>query len=110
VHSKAYALALICGIERWTICRGYGPNSNDTVAAITAEVDAGTVDFVLHPGDVSYADGYMWHWDTFFRKIQVRSIDRSALLGNVNTTGALFYSFFAAHCISRALHDFARES
>ena len=38
-------------------CRGYGPNSNATVAAIAAEVDAGTVDFVVHPGDVSYADG-----------------------------------------------------
>lgn len=35
-----------------------------------AEVDAGLVDLVLHPGDVSYADGDMPHWDSFLTKVQ----------------------------------------
>ena len=35
-----------------------------------AEVDAGLVDLVLHPGDVSYADGDMPHWDSFLSKVQ----------------------------------------
>jgi hypothetical protein len=26
----------------------------------------------VHPGDVSYADAFMSHWDVYFRKVQVR--------------------------------------
>jgi hypothetical protein len=49
---------------------GYGPNSDATIASITERVEAGEVDFVLHPGDISYADGSEGHWDLFGRKIQ----------------------------------------
>ena len=28
------------------------------------------IDAVIHSGDVSYADGFMQHWDTFFNKIE----------------------------------------
>eukprot|EP00048_Salpingoeca_helianthica_P016303 m.231573 g.231573 ORF g.231573 m.231573 type:complete len:532 (-) comp18412_c0_seq1:113-1708(-) len=49
---------------------GYGPKSDKTVAEMIKEVDAGTVDLVLHVGDVSYADGDMPHWDAFLTKIE----------------------------------------
>ena len=49
---------------------GYGNKSDATVAAMIAEVDAGTVDLILHVGDVSYADGDMPHWDIFLLKIE----------------------------------------
>ncbi len=49
---------------------GYAEKSDDTVAAITAMVENGTVDLILHVGDVSYADGDMPHWDIFLRKIE----------------------------------------
>eukprot|EP00047_Mylnosiga_fluctuans_P007489 m.253667 g.253667 ORF g.253667 m.253667 type:complete len:536 (+) comp18485_c0_seq1:382-1989(+) len=48
----------------------YDNSSDETVAAIAAEVDAGTVDMILHVGDVSYADANMPHWDVYFQKIQ----------------------------------------
>lgn len=38
---------------------GYGNASNTTIASVTAAVDAGAIDFVLHTGDEGYADGYM---------------------------------------------------
>lgn len=38
---------------------GYGNASNGTIASVASAVDAGEVDFVLHVGDVGYADGYM---------------------------------------------------
>jgi hypothetical protein len=49
---------------------GYGPNSDATVTALTERVEAGEVDFIVHPGDVSYADADEAHWDDFGRKIQ----------------------------------------
>jgi len=49
---------------------GYGPNSDATVAAISALVDSGAVRAVIHSGDESYADGYNPHWDLFMNKIQ----------------------------------------
>ena len=49
---------------------GYANKSDDTVAAIIAEIDKGNVDMVLHVGDVSYADGDMPHWDLYLRKIE----------------------------------------
>jgi hypothetical protein len=44
--------------------------SDDTVATVSQWVQEGKVDFVLHSGDVSYADGDASHWDVFLRKIQ----------------------------------------
>ena len=41
-----------------------------TVAAVTALVEKGLVDVVLHVGDIGYADGYEAHWDAFFRRIE----------------------------------------
>lgn len=48
----------------------YDNNSDVTVAAITSMALAHEIDFVLHVGDISYADGYMHHWDLFGRKVQ----------------------------------------
>lgn len=48
----------------------YDNASDHTVAALGAEVAAGLVDLILHPGDVSYADGDMPHWDNFLTKMQ----------------------------------------
>jgi hypothetical protein len=48
----------------------YDNNSDVTVATMTRLVQEGTVDFVLHIGDISYADGFESHWDLFMRKIQ----------------------------------------
>jgi len=48
----------------------YDNQSDATVASITALVDAGQVDVLLHPGDGGYADGFAPHWDAFFTKIQ----------------------------------------
>lgn len=31
---------------------------------------AGKVNCIIHPGDISYADGYEPHWDVFFRRIE----------------------------------------
>ncbi len=42
----------------------------DTIAKLTAMVDAGKLDAVVHSGDISYADGYEPHWDIYFNKIQ----------------------------------------
>lgn len=49
---------------------GWGPKSNATIAAVSALVDQGLVDFVVHQGDVSYADGAEQNWDVFGRKIE----------------------------------------
>jgi hypothetical protein len=49
---------------------GYGPNSDENVAAMTALVDAGQVDLLSHYGDVSYADADEQHWDDFWRKVE----------------------------------------
>lgn len=48
----------------------YDENSDDTVSSLTRLVDAGLLDVVIHSGDISYADGYMPHFDDFLNKIQ----------------------------------------
>ncbi len=49
---------------------GYGENSDNTIQRMIEMVDAGTLDVVIHSGDISYADGFEPHWDVFFNKIQ----------------------------------------
>ncbi len=49
---------------------GWGDNSNETIAAVEALAAAGSIDGVLHSGDVSYADGQQKSWDVFGRKIE----------------------------------------
>jgi len=49
---------------------GYDDSSDNTVNAMTELVQTGQVDMVIHNGDISYADGYMRHWDMFLRKVQ----------------------------------------
>lgn len=48
----------------------YDTLSDDTVASMIRMVDAGQIDVVIHSGDISYADGYMPHFDDFMNKIQ----------------------------------------
>ena len=48
----------------------YDVNSDNTVLQLTKLVDAGQLDVVIHSGDISYADGYMPHFDDFMNKIQ----------------------------------------
>ena len=49
---------------------GYGEMSDNTIAQLTKLVDSEKLDVVVHSGDISYADGYEAHWDTFFNKVQ----------------------------------------
>ena len=49
---------------------GYGDKSNDTIDNLAALVATGSIHGVVHSGDVSYADGFMPHWDVFLNKIQ----------------------------------------
>jgi hypothetical protein len=49
---------------------GYGSTSDDTVANLAALTAAGNISGVIHSGDVSYADGFMPHWDAFLNKVQ----------------------------------------
>lgn len=42
---------------------GYGDLSDDTIRELTSLVSDGKIDAVVHSGDESYADGYMFHWD-----------------------------------------------
>lgn len=48
----------------------YDENSDNTVAQMTKLVDAEQLDCVIHSGDISYADGYMPHFDDFMNKVQ----------------------------------------
>ena len=48
----------------------YDSLSDDTVAQLTRLVDEGRLDVVVHSGDISYADGYMPHFDDFLNKVQ----------------------------------------
>ena len=48
----------------------YDEFSDDTVASMIRLVDAGKIDVVIHSGDISYADGYMPHFDDFMNKVQ----------------------------------------
>jgi hypothetical protein len=48
----------------------FGTASDATVSDLINLVNAGTIQAVIHSGDISYADGYEPHWDVFFNKIQ----------------------------------------
>ena len=48
----------------------YDENSDNTIASMLRLVEAGQLDVVIHSGDISYADGYMPHFDVFMNKIQ----------------------------------------
>lgn len=48
----------------------YDTNSDGTVADLIKLVDEGQIDVVIHSGDISYADGYMPHFDDFLNKVQ----------------------------------------
>jgi len=48
----------------------YDPLSDNTVNYMTKLVDEGKIDVVVHSGDISYADGFMPHFDNFMNKIQ----------------------------------------
>lgn len=48
----------------------YDSLSDNTVKQLTRLVDEGRLDAVLHNGDISYADGYMPHFDDFLNKVQ----------------------------------------
>jgi hypothetical protein len=48
----------------------YDSLSDNTVASMTRLVDEGKLDVVIHSGDISYADGYMPHFDDFLNKVQ----------------------------------------
>lgn len=48
----------------------YDVNSDETVADLISLVEGGLIDVVIHSGDISYADGYMPHFDDFINKIQ----------------------------------------
>ncbi len=50
-------------------------HSDDTIANLIAAVEAGTVDAIIHNGDISYADGNEQNWDIFFRKVE-RAVSR----------------------------------
>jgi len=49
---------------------GWGDKSNDTIARVGTLIAAGSVDGILHTGDVSYADGQQHSWDVFMRKVE----------------------------------------
>ena len=48
----------------------YDTFSDNTVRQLIDLVDQGKLDVVIHSGDISYADGYMPHFDDFMNKIQ----------------------------------------
>ena len=48
----------------------FGDASDATVSDLQKLVDAGTIQAIVHSGDISYADGYEPHWDAYFNKIQ----------------------------------------
>jgi phosphodiesterase/alkaline phosphatase D-like protein len=41
----------------------YDNFSDATVAHLLQQVNNGTLDVIIHAGDISYADGYQPHWD-----------------------------------------------
>lgn len=49
---------------------GYAEFSNATTERIAQYVSEGKVDFIIHNGDISYADADEQHWDLFFNKLQ----------------------------------------
>jgi 3',5'-cyclic AMP phosphodiesterase CpdA len=48
----------------------FGPASDATVKDLTALLEEGKIQAVVHSGDISYADGYEPHWDAYFNKIE----------------------------------------
>ena len=48
----------------------YDNMSDDTVKQLAALAEAGRLDGVIHSGDISYADGFQPHFDTFMNKVQ----------------------------------------
>ena len=48
----------------------YDPLSDNTVKLMVKLIDEGKIDVVVHSGDISYADGFMPHFDDFMNKIQ----------------------------------------
>jgi hypothetical protein len=48
----------------------FGTASDGTVNDLINLIDAGTIQAVIHSGDISYADGYEPHWDDYFNKVQ----------------------------------------
>ena len=48
----------------------FGTASDGTVHDLIELVDSGSIQAVVHSGDISYADGYEPHWDVYFNKIQ----------------------------------------
>lgn len=48
----------------------YDNYSDVTVAHLLNQVNNGSIDVIIHAGDISYADGYQPHWDLFMRKIE----------------------------------------
>ena len=54
----------------WIADMGWGNHSDGTIAQLTQLAAAGMIDLLIHPGDISYADGNMVEWDNFLRKIE----------------------------------------
>eukprot|EP00672_Neobodo_designis_P024339 CAMPEP_0174827718 /NCGR_PEP_ID=MMETSP1114-20130205/891_1 /TAXON_ID=312471 /ORGANISM="Neobodo designis, Strain CCAP 1951/1" /LENGTH=585 /DNA_ID=CAMNT_0016061393 /DNA_START=59 /DNA_END=1816 /DNA_ORIENTATION=+ len=49
---------------------GFGPNAQPSIRRMTQMVEAGEVDFIVHAGDIGYADGNQMFWDRFMREMQ----------------------------------------
>jgi hypothetical protein len=68
-------------------------NSTNNMKHITALVEANAVDFIIHNGDISYADGFQARWDVFFRSFEsaVANMPYMVTLGNheIGIIGAL---------------------
>jgi hypothetical protein len=45
-------------------------NSTNNMAAITKLVANNKINWILHNGDISYADGFQQRWDTYFRAFE----------------------------------------
>jgi hypothetical protein len=59
-------------------------NSTNTMNALSKLVANKQIDWILHNGDISYADGFQQRWDIFFRQFQssVANIPYMVTLGN----------------------------
>jgi phosphodiesterase/alkaline phosphatase D-like protein len=44
----------------------YDNMSDATVAHLLASLNNGSLDVIVHAGDISYADGYQPHWDALY--------------------------------------------
>lgn len=63
---------------------GWGTYSNNTIDRIIDRVERGDVDFIIHPGDIGYADGDQHWWDLFGAKIEpiTRRVPYMTVQGN----------------------------